>query len=277
MKNQFVIVNLSSELEEIGFREECASAYIRGTDIPYPMYRPYMYKEQSDELLRPTWQQVFDWFRIKHNIWLCIDWTQEMNETVYLYRIDKYLGKFDKYLFKSGFKTYEQARLECIIQSIEIVRKRNAFIKQLMSFIEDTKETGQPSDFERKNKYIDFTKKELKINMFICCDKDDKPLPYPSLYDPRSKTGLYDIEEIDKAEIDYNHASNNIIFGGFKISKQDESMIEIKSDNLVLKYSKDDKKFTINESHILENIGDLLSLTELIPIKKSIEEDFNIE
>jgi len=121
MENEFVNYSEAVDLKELGFDEECISVYITSNKEPYPMYRPYTLKEQSDQLLRPLYQQAFRWFRETHNIDSTVKELYKSTVKVgYYISIDqykgfKYMSDFDEY-----YKTYEEAELECLKKLIAI-------------------------------------------------------------------------------------------------------------------------------------------------------------
>jgi hypothetical protein len=59
MEKEFVPYDEALALKELGFDEKCVSVYLTSKKLPYLMYRPYTINEQTDELLRPLYQQAF--------------------------------------------------------------------------------------------------------------------------------------------------------------------------------------------------------------------------
>lgn len=121
MEEQFIPYELALELEELGFKEECMSIYLKSTKTPYPMYRPFRYKQQSDELLRPLWQQAFDFFRKKYNIDKEIRSYRHTPIKYYECYIDDINNKTSYGGIGKSF-TYEEARLECLKYLIKLVK-----------------------------------------------------------------------------------------------------------------------------------------------------------
>lgn len=68
MDKNFIPFENALELEGLGFDEKCISVYLTSTKQPYPKYRPYTKKEQTDEILRPLYQQAFAWLLKKHGL-----------------------------------------------------------------------------------------------------------------------------------------------------------------------------------------------------------------
>jgi hypothetical protein len=67
MEDQFVDYEQCLELKSLGFDDKCISVYLTSNKLPYPIYRPYTINEQTDELLRPLWQQAFKFLLILVN------------------------------------------------------------------------------------------------------------------------------------------------------------------------------------------------------------------
>ena len=117
MEKEFVSYEIALDLEGIGFEEMCISVFLTSTNKPYPMYRPYTKKEQTDELLRPTVSQAFRWFREKHGLCHFINFSGDGFCS----------GWEDKGFNEHGFenfKTYEEAELECLKKLITIVKEK---------------------------------------------------------------------------------------------------------------------------------------------------------
>jgi hypothetical protein len=121
MKKEFVSYEQALALKELGFDEECFGGY----DIDKELYIGYENNEilfnPSYYIITPLKQQVFRWFREKHNIDFAV--------------LEKYkdLGKFYggyvnqndvRVSFGSDFKTYEEAEDACIDRLIEIVKQK---------------------------------------------------------------------------------------------------------------------------------------------------------
>tara|TARA_R110000868_G_scaffold77523_5_gene221858 strand:- start:2942 stop:3307 length:366 start_codon:yes stop_codon:yes gene_type:complete len=120
MEKQFIPYEQSLALKELGFEEKCVSVYLTSNKQPYPIYRPYTNKEQTDELLRPLYQQAFDFFREEYDLWQIV---QQNTDKDWTYDIMPIIGIMDYKLF-DVFDTYEEARLGCLKKLIEIVKEK---------------------------------------------------------------------------------------------------------------------------------------------------------
>ena len=129
MKEQFVTYEIALKLKELGFDEECFGRY-EGTD--------YYLEKWNGVKLEPThttsqntfswqlastplWQQVIDWFREKHNIWIQIE-MQYYDGITYTYTIIQNNGKVIK--SEEEFHEYYEAREQAILKAIELCKKQ---------------------------------------------------------------------------------------------------------------------------------------------------------
>ena len=124
MTKEFTPYELALDLKELGFDEECLSAFfddkIKRCD--------YVQNSKSNYLSAPLYQQVFRWFREKHNL----TWEHQFDDS----NISLYVGEItypDNNLefFKNievdynGYnKAYEEAELECLQKLIQIVKNK---------------------------------------------------------------------------------------------------------------------------------------------------------
>ena len=131
MKEQFVTYEIALVLKELGFNEECFGYFKTDKNL----HEFYGSSEQVIDcnIQAPLWQQVIDWLREKHNIYLTI-----YNPLLYnSYYPDSKYG-FDceiEFLTKnnnvastlisnndSGFETYYEVREQAINKAIEIIK-----------------------------------------------------------------------------------------------------------------------------------------------------------
>ena len=118
MEKEFVPYEIALALKELGFDEKCISVYLTSIKRPYPMYRPYTINEQTDELLRPLYQQAFRWFREKHNLYPLSVNTEYHSS----FSLDM---KFLSFIRADKSKDhYAEAELECLKKLIEIVKNK---------------------------------------------------------------------------------------------------------------------------------------------------------
>jgi len=130
MQKQFVTYEIALKLKELVFDEECLARFEEDN---------YLHIVTSNNIGRrkfiqvPLWQQVFDWFREKHNIVILITpytadyWTFKIYTLSGIVRVLYLNGK--NVTIKSGnhkvFKTYLGAKEEATLKAIEILTEQN--------------------------------------------------------------------------------------------------------------------------------------------------------
>lgn len=127
MEEEFVPYELALELKELGFDEPCIQFYYKSGTLNNSV-ATYGFKNwnfDNGHLNAPLYQQVFDWFRRVYDYEYRI---VKAGET-YFYEIDNTKPFFERLEgelldMQSGwiYKTYEEARLECLKKLIEIVK-----------------------------------------------------------------------------------------------------------------------------------------------------------
>ena len=143
MKEQFVTYEIALKLKELGFDEECFSAYTEdGGLMDIGNYSDYDKIGELDghsyyiSCLSPLWQQCIDWFREKYDIVIEID-RQKYFDTYansYAYEVVCKVYK-NKELEGSVvirdnknnhiFYSYEEAREQAILKAIELCQNKN--------------------------------------------------------------------------------------------------------------------------------------------------------
>ena len=129
MTKEFIPYEIALELKELGFDEPCFGYYTEDK-----VWRPASYSYERTEYpwnsvwlytTAPLYQQAFRWFIDKHELEAV---TEQSNDyTWYNFTIYKksnfYTSEGWKTLVSAGFeyKTYEEAKLECLKQLIKIV------------------------------------------------------------------------------------------------------------------------------------------------------------
>jgi hypothetical protein len=118
MKEEFITYEQALALKELGFDEPCL-----------------MYIDDEEDLINddtaewigavkaPLKQQVFRWFREKHNLWFRPDFYDEMKTYDYQGSVHK-LGRFSSLASLDNYKTVEELESACIDKLIEIVKNK---------------------------------------------------------------------------------------------------------------------------------------------------------
>jgi hypothetical protein len=134
MKNEFIPFQQALELKELGFDEECLFAYYGKSDL-------FNFKESDYELCgdrhnssfkedgrvsAPLYQQVFRWFREKHNLYAVIIPTITMYWTFKTMTVVEGIVEVPPYNHVDGndYPTYEEAEVESVKELIKIVKQQ---------------------------------------------------------------------------------------------------------------------------------------------------------
>jgi hypothetical protein len=121
MEKEFIPYEQALALKELGFDEPCFGYYV-GKDREVYMSNetlsaPFCFRlESKTTFVAPLYQQAFRWFRNKHKH-LKFFIKEGFREGLYEYEMKDVLGV-------SGFKTYEEAELECLKKLIEIIKNK---------------------------------------------------------------------------------------------------------------------------------------------------------
>jgi hypothetical protein len=112
MKNEFANYEQSLALKELGFDEE--------------VFQRFTLPDMDEFCKHPLKQQVFRWFRDKHNLFGCID-LQCCEPAHWFFRIDDIIK--NDYLYHSEdenlrLESFEEAEDACIDKLIEIVKQK---------------------------------------------------------------------------------------------------------------------------------------------------------
>jgi hypothetical protein len=136
MKKEFVNYNQSLALKELGFDEPCLAFYDGTWDTKIYFnykrdssedYKPFTTSERLNWFGAPLKQQVFRWFREKHDLLSWIFTPFGVNNG-YFHEIVNLSEAIIEGGFRSGqsakYTTYEEAELACINELIEIIKNK---------------------------------------------------------------------------------------------------------------------------------------------------------
>jgi hypothetical protein len=126
MEKEFVPYELAVKLKVLEFDEPCFSYYMNGVLQPSLNPKDYSYFNEMSEInlniknfenvLAPTWQSAFRWFREKYNLYDTISKNGYMIE-------GEVNGDFLR-ITKLSLKSHEEAELACLQKLIEILEKQ---------------------------------------------------------------------------------------------------------------------------------------------------------
>ena len=124
LESLFVTYEQGLALKELGFDEDCFAFHstIYGLVIGGASGNSVLY-ESAGECLAPLKQQVFRWFRDKHNLWFRPDYYDEMREYDYQGSIHQ-LGRHSSLITLGNCKTVEELEAKCIDELIEMVKNK---------------------------------------------------------------------------------------------------------------------------------------------------------
>jgi len=111
----FIPYNEALELKQLGFDEYCFGHFLN------KKFYLKSFDRQGDSItLRPTFSQAFRFFR-KKKYQAEILWRGDFGD--FCWKIGRF--KYGSHFFsENGFKTYEEAELECLKKLIEIVKQK---------------------------------------------------------------------------------------------------------------------------------------------------------
>lgn len=138
MKNQFIPYQQALALKELGFDEDCFMHYeINDISLWQSFGKEDFYKNSTlseFEVSAPLWQQAFDWFREKHNLFgeVIIVMNDIKGESKYLTKYGYKITGTNEKASSTVFKTvenqkaviYQKAQQACLEKLIEIVKSK---------------------------------------------------------------------------------------------------------------------------------------------------------
>lgn len=127
MDSEFVPYEQALDLKELGFDEPCIAWYdnesgkfmVLGQENTDRWHTTFFTPEITQA---PTFSQAFRWFREKYFLFGQITIAEyELENNGFEYEIKSKDKSIDTW--RGGYKTYEEAELECLKKLIEIVKK----------------------------------------------------------------------------------------------------------------------------------------------------------
>ena len=125
MKKQFVTYEIALALKELGFDEECIGFYynkVYNNENNFEIAIPDVVKvmcTKFNHIKAPLWQQVIEWFRNLHNIYIWISYSKGYDNpySSYIITLNKTNGITTGYC-----KLYEESRKRVILKAIELCK-----------------------------------------------------------------------------------------------------------------------------------------------------------
>lgn len=139
MEKEFITYDLAVKLRDLGFDEECFASIDKFSNFPYIPSKGGRYKNSNKYgvLACPLWQQAFDWFREKYNLFSTIAISGASDYQIYIHD----LSKRNKLYFKQIEEGYFTKIINfCYENQYDIYEKsREALLKQLIKIVENDK------------------------------------------------------------------------------------------------------------------------------------------
>jgi hypothetical protein len=124
MKDQFVPYELAVALKKLGFDEQCLAKYWNDKNLEYNIGSEYKNSEIEEYCVTsPLWQQAFDWFLEKYNLYVHYCYFSERNTwNADIYEITK--DRLMNIPMEMQSETYQGIKLIALQKLIEIVKSK---------------------------------------------------------------------------------------------------------------------------------------------------------
>lgn len=128
MKELFVPYNMSLDLKELGFVDECLGQYITKGGKVLDLSEGSLYlltnKNNKDNLYSvsaPTWEQLREWLIVNYNLYTEI---RRNPHNEYIVFVEDYIWITHKSEMKK-YNSYEQARSDAFEKAIDLIKNNN--------------------------------------------------------------------------------------------------------------------------------------------------------
>lgn len=117
---QFVPYKQAKELKELGFKEHCLG-YYEDSELQISQVE-YIELDDNFYVLAPLYQQTFDWFREKYQLFSSIkpSFCNNSSSIIFLYY---YINNNEDFTCIVEYKTYQEAQLACLDKLISLVKE----------------------------------------------------------------------------------------------------------------------------------------------------------
>ena len=125
MEKEFCTYNQALRLKALGFKERVLTYYENGVPKLHNDITGWDFNTSFMTCVsRPTYSQVFQWFRENYELWFRPDYYDEMKEYDFQGSIHE-LGKYSAVADIGNHKTPKEAELACLDKLIEIVESKS--------------------------------------------------------------------------------------------------------------------------------------------------------
>ena len=124
MKKQFVTYEVALKLKELGFDEECLGYFGIQNELKIEIsYNSDPNLIRRNFISAPLWQQVIDWFREKHNIYIYIKPVFDNLDKSEMYQWEMKIK--NRVFIKNGdYKDFYETREQGILKAIELCQNK---------------------------------------------------------------------------------------------------------------------------------------------------------
>ena len=126
MEKEFVSYSIALKLKKIGFNEECFGFYNNADSNVWikHLVDDSIKSIYKGDIQAPLWQQVFGWFREKHNYSGEVYYYESSDFGKWHFDIEPLKPDGERYTtpVKEGFNTHQEAQEKLIEKLIEIVK-----------------------------------------------------------------------------------------------------------------------------------------------------------
>jgi hypothetical protein len=125
MFQEFVSYDVALELKKLGFANNCLAYYTELGDL-FPIDTDFInFRDINEKYVKaPLFQQVFDWFRVVHNLPSGIfpDMTNHKAKKIYTYMFSITIWERER-VGGYAIDTFEEARKLCLEKLIELIEE----------------------------------------------------------------------------------------------------------------------------------------------------------
>lgn len=121
---EFVPYKQALKLKELGFNEPSFLCYSKEGELSNAMTLNKTELNDIGFILAPLYQQAFRWFREKYDLRIWIESNYGVLKFEYVIATTNFNFIDKQFNDLSGYNTYEEAELACLIKLIEIVKTK---------------------------------------------------------------------------------------------------------------------------------------------------------
>ncbi len=121
MENEFIPYEQAKQLKQLGFDELCIASYETENNWHFK-HKPWRNSEDLTEIASPLYQQVFKWFREKHNLLSNINHDKN-GYFILIENLPIQTELYGPHNFNE-YASYQEAEFDCLNRLIEIIKTK---------------------------------------------------------------------------------------------------------------------------------------------------------